>query len=90
MINKLTKYVKKTTKKASTFVNKVIHGRDDLSPSVKKLLSQYGNVPIIGITIFRHKLASPLVPVMDAVSGFVLPCKMIFKPDGKVNHMVSL
>ena len=70
MINKLTKYVKKTTKKASTFVNKVIHGRDDLSPSVKKLLKQYGDVPIIGITIFRHALASPLVSVINAVSGF--------------------
>ena len=57
MINKLTKYVKKTTKKASTIVNKVIHGRDDLSPSMKKLLKQYGDVPIIGITIFRHALA---------------------------------
>ena len=70
MINKLTKYVKKTTKKASTFVNKVIHGRDDLSPSMKKLLKQYGDVLIVGITIFRHKLASPLVSVIDAVSGF--------------------
>ena len=69
MINKLTKYVKKTTKKASTFVNKVIHGRDDLSPSMKKLLKQYGDVLIVDITIFRHKLASPLVSVIDAVSG---------------------
>ena len=57
MINKLTKYVKKTTKKASTFIDKVVHGRNDFSPSMKKLLKQYGDVLIVGITIFRHKLA---------------------------------
>ena len=73
MTSKLNKFMKSTTKIAKTatqFVNKVIHGRNALSPSVKKLLSQYGNVPIIIITIFRHKLASPLVSVIDAVSGF--------------------
>ena len=51
MINKLTKYVKKTTKKASTFIDKVVHGRNDFSPAMKKLLQQYGDVLIVGITM---------------------------------------
>ena len=90
MTSKLNKFIKSTTKIAKTatqFVNKVIHGRGDLSPSVKKLLSKYGNVPIIGITIFRHKLASPLVSVIDAVSGFQFKKNIKDSPYDSLFHL---
>ncbi|MEI7669309.1 MAG: hypothetical protein WCJ33_04440, partial [Pseudomonadota bacterium] len=65
-----TKSIKTTTKKAKEFGNKLIHGRNGLGPNVIKLLKQYGDILIIGVTVFRHALASPLVTAIDALSGF--------------------
>jgi len=57
MLKKLTSTIKNTTKKAKEFGNKLINGRSDLGPNVKKLLQKYGDLPIIGVTVFRHALA---------------------------------
>ena len=70
MLQRLTKSINQTTKKAKEFGNKLIHGRNDLGPNVKKLLKKYGDIPIIGVTVFRHALAGPLVTAIDALSGF--------------------
>ena len=70
MLKKLTKTIKQTTKKATEFVDKVINGRDALGPNIMAILKQYGDIPITGITIFRHPLAGMLVTAIDTVSGF--------------------
>jgi len=67
---KIAQVVNKTTKKAQQFTNKVINGRLDFGPNITAILKQYGDVPVVGITIFRHPLAGVLVTAIDTVSGF--------------------
>ena len=67
---KITQVVKKTTKKTQEFTDKVLHGRLAFGPNITLILKQYGDLPITGITIFRHPLAGVLVTAIDTVSGF--------------------
>ena len=87
MLKKLTKSIKQTTKKAKEIGNKLIHGRNDLGPNVKKLLKQYGDIPIIGVTVFRHALASPLVTAIDALSGFQFKKNIENSPYDQLFHL---
>ena len=87
MLKKFTKTVKQTTKKVKEIGTKLINGRNDLSPSVKKLLSQYGDVPIVNVVIFRHKLASPLVSAIDVVSGFQFKKNIEESPYDSLYHL---
>ena len=87
MLKKFTKTVNQTTKKVKEIGTKLINGRNDLSPSVKKLLSQYGDVPIVKVVIGRHALASPLVSAINAVSGFQFKKNIEDSPYDKLYHL---
>lgn len=57
-----------TAEKAVEFGKKVIHGRNDLSPKVKNILSQYGDQVIRGITINRTPVGAVLIGALSVAS----------------------
>lgn len=61
--------LKNTLNSVQDFGNTLINGRTDFGPEAKAVLAKYGNEPISGITIFRHKLASALTGAINAISG---------------------
>ena len=98
MTSKLTKFVKSTTKKvvevtkkatkkATEFVDKVVHGRRDFSPSMKTILSKFGEIPIVAITIGRRPLSPVLVSAIDAVSSFQFKKNLKDSPYDKLYHL---
>ena len=84
---KITQVVKKTTKKAQEFTDKVLHGRLAFGPNITLILKQYGDLPITGITIFRHPLAGVLVTAIDTVSGFQFKKNIENSPYDKLFHL---
>ena len=84
---KITQAVKKTTKKAQEFTNKLINGRLEFGPNITAILKQYGDLPVVGITIFRHPLAGLLVTAIDTVSGFEFKKNIENSPYDKLFHL---
>jgi len=98
MTSKLTKFVKSTTKKvvdvtkkatkkATEFVDKVVHGRRDFSPNMKTILSKFGEMPIVAITIGRRPLSQVTVTAIDAVSLFQFKKNLEDSPYDKLYHL---
>ena len=87
MLKRLTNTIKQTTKKVGEFTNKVINGRDSFGPNIIAILKQYGDIPIIGITIGRHPLAGVLVGAIDTVSAFQFKKNIANSPYDKLFHL---
>ena len=85
---KATNIIKTSTKKATSFVDKVIHGRRDFSPSMKKILSKYGEMNIVSIVIGRRPLQEILMTAIDAVSSFQFQKNLENSPYDKLYHLL--
>ena len=87
LTKKITKTVNQTTNKVKDFTNKVVNGRFAFGPNILAILKQYGDIPVVGITIFRHPLAGLLVSAIDTVSGFQFKKNIADSPYDKLFHL---
>ena len=69
MLKKIKSFAKQATNKVVDITKKVIYGRNDFSPSCKTIMKKYGELPVVGITVFRHPLNELLVSAIDMISN---------------------
>jgi hypothetical protein len=69
------------------YVNSIIHGRKDYSPSMKKILTEYGDLEIRSITVNRNPIQSALINLIDFVSRGSFKERLKNTPYDKLYHL---
>lgn len=94
LFSSFNKAVKSVANTATSVVNKVkdtasavVYGRNDYPPKVRKILSQYGDRNITGITIGRTPLGTPLMSALQVASGNTFSQKLENTPYDKLFHL---
>jgi hypothetical protein len=90
----ISKAVKAVVKPAVAVVNKVkdtatavVYGRQDYPPKVRKIISQYGDKIITGISLHRTPLGKPLMTALQVASGNTFAQKLENTPYDKLFHL---
>jgi hypothetical protein len=74
-------------KKVKDTATAVVYGRNDYPPKVRKLISQYGDKIITGISLHRTPLGKPLMTALQVASGNTFSQKLENTPYDKLFHL---